>query len=182
MRRSRHSAAFLVLALLIAVALPFASYWWMNARHQDAMQALQQEVSRLRADERRSGADSQRTKARADIDGLQAQLEGHDQLTARLERLHRIATGYGVLISKAGYTVRSAEADTGGISRYEVRLETEAPYYQLRFFLRDLLAEDPLLALEALELRRPPGGGYNVGGSSILATLHIVMYFGNPQR
>ncbi len=136
----------------------------------------------MRAEERSTGAGSGRLQARERIDALQEQMKHHDRLSARLEQLHRIAGEYGIRMVKVGYQIHPVEAAVDGIGRYDVRLETDAAYYALRFFLRDLLAADPLLALESLELRRPSAGGYNAGGNSILATLHIVMYFGSTER
>lgn len=168
--------------LLIAVAIPAVFGWWLSVRHATTVENLQHEVRRLRAEDRSSGIGSRRTHAKERIEALQGQLEGRNKLSARLEQLHRIAGGYGVRIGKASYQLHPAEASSGGIGRYDIRIESEAAYYELRFFLRDLLDADPLLAVESLELRRSAAGGYNAAGKSILATLHIVMYFGSAEK
>jgi hypothetical protein len=181
MIRDRYRGALLGILLVTAVALPLVAGAWLSARHQEARGRLQQEIAGLQVEERSTGAAGRRDLAKERIDALQKQMEGRDRLAARIEQLHRIAGGYGVRIVKVGYQLHAADAASGGIGRYEIRLETEAAYYELRFFLRDLLAADPLLALESVDLRRGVAGSYNVGGKSILATLHIVMYFGSAQ-
>lgn len=167
--------------LLGGVAAPGVVGWWLGARHEAAVENLQREVKRLRAEERSTGLGSRRILARERIDALQGQLEGRDRLSARVDQLHRIADGYGVRIGKANYKVHPAQSASGGIGRYELRIESDATYYELRFFLRDLLAADPMLAIESIDLRRAAAGGYNAGGKPILATLNIVMYFGSTE-
>lgn len=181
MMLGRYRGRVLGALLLIGVALPVVVGGWLSVRHEESLQNLQQDLRRLRAEERSTGAGSRRVQARERIEALHAQLKGRDRLSARLEQLHRIAGGYGIRIGKVSYQLHPADAASGGIGRYDVRIETEAAYYELRFFLRDLLAADPLLALESVELRRAAAGGYNGGGKSILATLHIVMYFGTAE-
>jgi hypothetical protein len=166
---------------VIGLILPGVVVGWLSVRHDEAMDNLRQEVKRLRAEERGGGAISRRTLARERVEDLQKQMEGRSRLAARLEQLHRIAVEYGVRIGKANYLMQAADRAAGGIGRYDMRFETEASYYELRFFLRDLLAADPQLALESIELRRPPSGGYNAGGKPILAIVHIVMYFGTVE-
>lgn len=178
MMHGRYRGRVIGALLLIGVALPVVVGGWLSVRHDEDLQNLQQDLGRLRAEERSTGAGGRRVQDRERIDALQKQLEGRDRLSARLEQLHRIAGGYAIRIGKVSYQLHAADAASGGIGRYDLRIETEAAYYELRFFLRDLLAADPLLALQSFELRRPPAGGYNAGGKSILATLHIVMYFG----
>ena len=182
MMHGRYRGKVIGALLLIGAALPVAVGGWLSVRHEEMRQNLQQDLRRLRAEERGTGVGGGRVHARERIDALQEQMKHHDRLSARLEQLHRIAGGYGIRIVKAGYQLHPADAAVDGIGRYDIRLETDAAYYELRFFLRDLLAADPLLALESLELRRPPAGDYNAGGKSILATLHIVMYFGSTER
>ncbi len=177
----RYRGTALGILLLTAVALPLVAGAWLGARHQEAREHLQREIAGLRSEERSAGAAGRREQARERIDALQKQLQGRDRLPARIEQLHRIAGGYGVRIGKAGYQLHTADAAGGGIGRYDIRLETEAAYYELRFFLRDLLAEDPLLALESVDLRRGVAGSYNAAGKPLLATLHIVMYFGSAE-
>ncbi len=181
MMLGRYRASVIGVLLVLGVALPGLAGWRLTVRHQEVLQDLQQELGRLRGEERSSGAAQRRMQARQGLEGLQDQLQGRDRVSARLEQLHRIARGYGVRIGKASYQLHPADAASGGIGRYEVRLETDAAYYQLRFFLRDLLVADPLLALDSLELRRAASGGYNAEGASILATVHIVMYFGSAE-
>jgi hypothetical protein len=181
MMRSGYSGIVIGALLLIGITLPGVVVGWLNTRHEATMENLKQDVRRLRVEERSAGAGSRRTLAKVRVEGLQKQLEGRDRLSARLEQLHRIAGGYGVRIGKAGYQLHPADLAAGGVGRYDIRLEADATYYELRFFLRDLLAADSLLALEAIELRRAAAGGYNAGGKSILATLHIVMYFGTAE-
>ena len=181
MIHGRYRGSVIGALLLIGVALPVAVGGWLSVRHEETRKNLQQDLGRLRAEALSTGAGSGRMQARERIEAIQEQMKRHDRLSARLEQLHRIADGYGIRIVKAGYQLHAADAAVDGIGRYDIRLETDAAYYELRFFLRDLLAADPLLALESLELRRPPSGGYNAGGKSILATLHIVMYFGSTE-
>lgn len=182
MMHGRYRGRVIGALLLIGVALPVVVGEWLSVRHEETRQNLQQDLGRLRTEERSTGAGSGRVQARERIQALQEQIKHHDPLSARLEQLHRIAGGYGIRIVKVGYQLHPADAAVEAIGRYDIRLETDAAYYELRFFLRDLLAADPLLALESLEVRRPPAGGYNAGGNSILATLHIVMYFGSTER
>ncbi len=181
MMHGRYRGSVIGALLLIGVALPVVVGGWLSVRHAETRQNLQQDLGRLRAEERSTGAGSGRVQAGERIDALQEQMQRHDRLSARLEQLHRIAGGYGIRIVKVGYQLHPVDAAVDGIGRYDIRLETDAAYYELRFFLRDLLAADPLLALESLELRRPPAGDYNGGAKSILATLHIVMFFGNTE-
>ena len=181
MMHGRYRAAVMGALLLIGVALPVVVGGWLRVRHEEALQGLQQEVRQLLSEERSTGAGSHRVQAREWIEALQEQLKGRDRLSARLEQLHRIAGGYGIRIGKVSYQLHPADAASGGIGRYDVRMDIEAAYYELRFFLRDLLAADQVLALESVELRRAAAGGYNGGGKSILATLHIVMYFGTAE-
>lgn len=181
MIHGRYRGRSIALLLLVGVALPIVVGGWMSVRHEEARQNLQQDLERLRAEARSAGAISGHLQAREKIDAVREQMKGHERLSARLEQLHRIASGYGVKIVKVGYQLHPADAAIEVIGRYDIRLEADAAYYELRFFLRDLLAADPLLALESLELRRPPAGGYNAGGKSILATLQLVMYFGNAE-
>ena len=181
MMQGRYRGGIIGALLLIGIALPVVVGGWLSVRHDEMRQNLQQDLERLRSEGRSRGAGSGRMQARERIDALQKQLAGGDRLSARLEQLHRIAGGYGVRLGNVSYQLYPVDAAGSGIRRYDIRLETDATYYELRFFLRDLLAADPLLALESLELRRPPAGGYNAGGRSILATLHIVMYFGSTE-
>ncbi len=175
---SKYSRQRLNLLLALCVVLPGVIFLWINSRHNALVERLQQDIRRLQSEERGSRASGGLVHTRERFDALQNQLQGRDKLPSRLDAMHRIAGGYGVKIGKASYQLRPADKASGAIGRYEIRLETEAAYYELRFFLRDLLAADPLLALESIELRRSASGSYNAGGKSILATLHIVMYFG----
>ena len=181
MMHGRYRGSVFGALLLIGVALPVAVGGWLSVRHEEARQNLQQDLERMRTEARSTGAGSGQVQARERIEALQEQMKGHERLSARLEQLHRIAGEYAIRIGKVSYQVHPADAASGVIGRYDIRIETDAAYYELRFFLRDLLAADPLLALESLELRRPPAGGHNAGGKSILATLHIVMYFGSTE-
>jgi len=160
-----HSKHIGVAALLLVLALPGLLWWQLLLPKQMSVHRLQQEIARLRA-EKKGGS---LPLPQVQLADLMEDLKTVNGLSGRVGLVHRLLKDNGVAILSAAYKL--APGDASGIGRYEMQLETDGPYYGLRLFLRALLEKDTAIALEAIDFRRPVGGGNNVR-----ATLKLVMY------
>lgn len=96
--------------------------------------------------------------------------KGNLESVDALSRLQGIAAQSGIEIRSADYRM----LPTGTrIDRYEVLLPVTASYGQLREFLRNALAQLPLLSLDQVSIRKHKAGDAQVQ-AEVRLTLHLV--------
>lgn len=105
---------------------------------------------------------------KARLDEILSRLQDQDATRLRIERLHKIAEENGVVLRKASYKSQTLPGD---ISRHEIQADLAGAYPAIRQFLRALLAQDQAVAVESLELSRPPGS------SGVRAQVRLALYF-----
>lgn len=147
--------------LFLALVLPILFWWQWILPRQDALIDAQQEIEQLRTKALRVGGTEQRSLPQTQLANVIQRLGNPEQLPARVERLHDLLLDNHVVLLKATYKFMPDGA--GEIGRYEVQLEVEGPYYGVRLFSRSMLAQDEAIALESIDLRRPPGGTGKIG-------------------
>lgn len=161
-----HSKKTGLAMLLLVFVLPGLLWVQLLLPKRVLVNRLQQDIAHLRA---ASGETPPRALSQVQLADLTERLETVSELTGRVGLVHQLLKVNGISLLNASYKLVPGSA--GGIGRYEIQLETDGPYYGLRLFLRALLAEDTAIALAAVDLRRPVGGGGNVR-----AVLKLVMY------
>lgn len=155
-----------------------------------ALQSIPQrqlEVEQLRAEwieqrERRQDLqqENQAAAPQTQLEHLSEGLPTPLSLDDRIEIMHKLAAAQTVAIKKAAYRLDESTAavkDAWSIGRYEMQAELDGGYADIRRFLRQLLAADARLALESLELRRPPAGG-----NRVRVTAHLVFFVQESPR
>lgn len=68
------------------------------------------------------------------------------------ERVYALGMALGVPLRQGSY--RYVVDEGAGYARYEVTYQTQAAYYRVRLFLRDLMREMPALALDDIAFQR----------------------------
>ena len=149
----RPSVRVLLLAALLALGgLQVAFELRLLAPLKGRVVVLEEAVQHLPA--RPSGDVAAPPKTQLQLDAILLRLEGDDATQARIERLHQTAAAHGVLLRKANYKTLALAAE---LSRHEVQADVSGSYPAIREFLRELLEQDPAVAIESLEFSRPPG-------------------------
>ena len=154
------------LGWLLALGLPIVFWWQWLLPRQESLSGRQHDIELLRAEVRHGGETEQASSPQIQLSDLVQRLGTPEQLPGRVERLHDLLRDYGVVLLKAGYKLVPGE-----LGRYEIQLDVEGPYYGVRLFLRSMLTQDEAIALESIDLRRPPGGS-----GKIRAAMRWVMF------
>jgi hypothetical protein len=106
----------------------------------------------------------------ARLAGFYRFFETGEAATDWLARLHAIGAATGVELQSAAYTLNKTGTR---IERYEIVLPLTGSYPQIRAFLRNVLAEIPVLSLDQVQIRREGGRDGRVQAEARL-TLHLV--------
>lgn len=96
--------------------------------------------------------------------------ETGEAATGWLARLHAAGAAAGVDIRSADYTLHKTGTR---LARYEIVLPVTGSYPQIRAFLRNALADIPVLSLDQVEIKREPAQGGKVQAEARL-TLHLL--------
>ena len=132
------------------IAFCAALYFGTLTPMQQRLAELEARGSRLEA-ARGQGFASARTPEE-ELERFYAGLAAPEALGPLAERVFELARGHGILLRQGSYRVVS---DPGArFVRYEISYQGQAPYYRLRLFLRELLREMPMVALDGLSLQR----------------------------
>ena len=108
--------------------------------------------------------------AAAKLSAFYAFLDTGQQPSDWLRRLDGIAVKTGVELRSADYRMQRA---AGRLERYEIALPVSATYPQLRAFLRDALAEIPVMSLDQVVIKRQRASDGQVQ-AEVHVTLHMV--------
>jgi hypothetical protein len=96
--------------------------------------------------------------------------ETGEAATGWLARLHAAGAAAGVEIRSADYTLHKTGTR---LARYEIVLPVTGSYPQIRAFLRNALADIPVLSLDQVQIKREPAQGGKVQAEARL-TLHLL--------
>lgn len=130
---------------------------------------LQADIQELKS---QRGADAPtQPKSKARLDEILLQLQNQKTTAVRIERLHQMASEYGVQVRKANY---KRQPLSGELLRHEIQAELSGTYPGIRQFLRAMLAEDQAAALESIEFSRPSASAI------VRAQVHIALYSHSP--
>lgn len=110
-------------------------------------------------------SDSPRTQLTA----FYGHFEGEASLTARLARLHTIASGLKLELPRADYKLASAPERR--LARYQMVLPVRGRYPVIRRFIGEALREMPTLALESIQFQRK-----EVGDGTVDALITFVFF------
>ena len=159
------TAGLLGLGLLIAAAVFLAVGLEPLEERRAALEA-----QLARGD--RGGASQPRDRASdsaARLAAFYAFFETGEATTDWLARLNAAGAAAGVEIRSADYTLHKTGTR---LSRYEIVLPVTGSYPQIRAFLRNALADIPLLSLDQVQVKREAQGG-KVQAEARL-TLHLL--------
>lgn len=154
------------LALLGALAVA-----WLAVERPavERLAALQAERVALQARLREADAPAAPADAAATLAGFEARFPEPQQITAVLARVHALAGRHGIALERGEFKLDAATDDT--LERYAMVLPLKAEYRAVRRFVRDLLREQPALALEEVGLRRD-----DAGSAVVEARLRFVLF------
>jgi hypothetical protein len=96
--------------------------------------------------------------------------ETGEAATGWLARLHAAGAAAGVEIRSADYTLHKTGTR---LARYEIVLPVTGSYPQIRAFLRNALADIPVLSLDQVQIKREQAQGGKVQAEARL-TLHLL--------
>lgn len=145
------------LAFLVLVLQP------LEARNGKLLRQLEQAPRRA--------AGMQTSAPAAQLAAFYDYLDSGQSLPHWLSRLHAIAGGCGLRLAAGDYRARR---DGGRIERYEIALPVTGTYAQLREFLRQALAEIPLLSLDQASFSRPRADSLQLQ-AELRFTLHLLV-------
>lgn len=130
-------------------------------------EALERDQSKLEQ-ARAPGSEPVRTP-QEDLSAFYAMLPEETAIPAFSERVYALGAALGVPLRQGSY--RHATDEGAGYARYEVTYQTQAAYYRVRLFLRDLLREMPALALDDVAFQRQ-----QANAPSAETTLKLVLF------
>lgn len=161
------------LAALVVVLAICGSLWsqWLVPEKQ-ALISQRHDLLLLRADKSLPKRELSGESVPAHSNKITQGLTGASGLPDRLRGLHQLLGRNHLVLGNASY--RLIPSASGDIGRYEIQIEVDGPYYGVRFFLRSLLASDPFVALQDIDLRRQASTDNAIG--AVKAILRLVMY------
>jgi hypothetical protein len=161
------AAGLLGLGLLIAAALFLLLVLEpLEARRQ----ALDAQLARGDRNGGSAQARGQASGGGARLSAFYDFFETGEAATGWLARLHAAGAAAGVDVRSADYTLHKTGTR---LSRYEIVLPVTGSYPQIRAFLRNALADIPVLSLDQVQIKREPAQGGKVQAEARL-TLHLL--------
>lgn len=113
------------------------------------IEALQLEASSRNA-LRQPGAGE--TDPQARLTALLRDLPGEDSISEITGKMFQAARKNQMILKTGNYQVIPEKS--GRLGRYQMTFQTDAPYYLIRFFVRDILQEVPALSLDDISFQR----------------------------
>lgn len=162
-----HRKRIAVAMLLLVMVLPSLLWWQLLVPKRESAHRLQQNIAHIRST---SAKMQPHVLPQRQLTDLMSHLGTVRDLPVKVEMVHNLLRNNGIYIVKAAYNLVPGGANR--IGRYEMQFQAVGPYYGVRLFLRALLAKDTSIAIEAVDFRRPIGGGNN----NIQAALKLVIY------
>ena len=126
--------------------------------------------TRLSSDSRKAAESTRRGTPSAKLAAYYGYFERQESQVEWLAKLYGSAQAAGLDLRTADY--RRLDTD-GRVVRYEVTLRLSGTYAQLRAFLENALAENPVLSLDQLSLRRKRVNDTLVEAEAVL-TIHLL--------
>jgi hypothetical protein len=154
---------------LLAIGLLFASIVFFFV----ALKPLEQRHDALEsqaANGAAPGGTGRAASAAARLAAFYQFFETGEAATGWLARLHAAGAAAGIEIRSANYTLHKTGTR---IERYEIVLPLTGSYPQIRAFLRNVLAEIPVLSLDQIHIKREQAQGGRVQAEARM-TLHLV--------
>lgn len=124
-------------------------------------------AARLRDPARRAAATP--PSAQASLAGFEARFPDERRITEVLAGMRRTASRHGIALERGEFKVQTGPDEA--LAQYQMVLPLKADYRALRRFVRELLREQPAIALDEVTLRRD-----DAKSPTVEAQLHLVLF------
>jgi len=159
--------AALLGTMLLAMVV---AQWLFESRGLAPVVQTQAQLHTRMAQARQMGAaqNAQATAPQLRLTDILQRLPQQPERDARVALLHQLAKQRGVSLRKVSYQWQTPAQE---VAQLEAVADLSGSYPALRQFLRDLLQQDPAVAIASLEFSRP------AGSAGVRTQARLVFYF-----